>query len=476
MTELAFVPAVELTDRLRRGEVGSRELLDLYLDRIDRFGGGLNAVVTLDVERARARADEADAARAQGLSWGPLHGLPLTVKDVFETAGLRTTCGVPALADHVPAEDAVAVARLRAAGAVLFGKTNTPAWAMDVVTRNDLFGETVNPWASDRSPGGSSGGAAAAVAAGLTSLELGSDLGGSIRYPAHFCGVFGLKPTWGLVPSRGHIPPPPGALGEMDVCSAGPLGRAAEDLELVLSVIAGADEPRATAWRVELPPPRAEHVAVWLDDPAYPIAADVRRLLEDAAASVGAVEVSAPVSLLEVTTLNLRLLAPIGAGLASPEVAERWRVEAAARDYEPDPRDAVAWQHWAGITHTDWLAADEERQRLAARWREAFADFDAVLLPVAPVPAIPKDQAPLGVDRWLEIDGVRRGWRELFAWSTLPGTVHLPAVSAPVGLTPDGLPVGVQVVAAYGHDRTAIEVARRLGRFVAPPAFVHAAA
>lgn len=471
MTELAFRPATELADLIGSRTVGCRELLELYVARIERHNPTVNAVVTLDLAAARARADEADAALARGERWGPLHGLPVTIKDVFETAGLRTTCGVPALSDHVPVEDAVPVARLRAAGAIVFGKTNVPAWAADVVCRNELFGETVNPWDTTRTPGGSSGGAAAAVAAGLTAFELGSDLGGSIRYPAHFCGVFGLKPTWGLVPNRGHIPGPPGTLAEMDIGSPGPIARAAEDLDLALGVLAGADEPRAAVWRVEFPPPAVNRIAVWLDDRDYPIAADMRRLLEAAAAAVGAIETPPPFSLRDATTLNMRLLGWFGELLASPEDAERWRVEAASRPDPPDPRDALAWQHWAGIRHSEWMAADEERHRLAARWREAFAGFDAVLLPVAPVPAIPKDQAELGVDRWLEIDGTRRRWRELFAWSTLSGTLHLPSVSAPVGVTHEGLPVGIQVVAGYGRDRTAIEVARRLGSFAPPPGY-----
>ena len=471
MTELALRPATELAGLIQSRTVGCRELLETYVERVETYDAELNAVVTLDLDAARDRADEADVTLGRGERWGPLHGLPMTIKDTFETAALRTTCGVPALSDHVPVRDAVAVARLRGAGAIVFGKTNVPAWAADVVCRNELHGETVNPWDATRTPGGSSGGAAAAVAAGLTALELGSDLGGSIRYPAHFCGVFGLKPTWGLVPSRGHIPGPPGTLAEMDIGSPGPIARAAEDLDLALSVLAGADEPRATAWQVDLPAPSVARIALWLDDPDYPIASDVRRLLESAAASVGALETPAPFSLRDATTLNMRLVGWFGELMASPEDAERWRAEAAARPEPPDPRDALAWQHWAGVRHSEWLVANEERHRLAACWHEAFAGFDAVLMPVAPVPAIPKDQAELGVDRWLEIDGVRRRWRELFAWSTLSGTLLLPSVSAPVGLTPDGLPVGIQVVAGYGHDRTAIEVARRLGSYAPPPGF-----
>jgi amidase len=202
----------DLVHALRNREINSRELLEDYLNRIDELNRALNAVVTLDVDAARAAATAADEATTRGHDVGVLHGLPITVKDAFETAGLRTTSGAPELAGYVPARDADAVARLRAAGAVVFGKTNLPVFAMDWQSANPVFGVTNNPWDLTRTPGGSSGGAAAAVSAGLTGLELGSDIRGSLRQPAHNCGVFALKPSFGLVPVRGHIPGPPGTL------------------------------------------------------------------------------------------------------------------------------------------------------------------------------------------------------------------------------------------------------------------------
>jgi hypothetical protein len=203
MKSPAFQSASQLLRALRHGTTTSRDLLEQCLERVSRLNPALNAVVTLDVERARAAADAADRARAAGTSLGPLHGLPITVKDTYETAGVRTTCGVPELADHVSTVDAVSVGRLRAAGAVIFGKTNTPTWAGDWQTTNPVFGTTHNPWDRTKTPGGSSGGSAVAIAAGLSSLELGSDIGGSIRVPAHCCGVFGHKPSHGLVTHSG---------------------------------------------------------------------------------------------------------------------------------------------------------------------------------------------------------------------------------------------------------------------------------
>jgi amidase len=256
MDELAFSGAVELVDAIRNREVSSRELLDHYLKRIAQVNPKLNAVVTLDAERAGKRAAEADEALVRGQSWGPLHGLPISVKDLFETAGIRTTAGALRFSGHVPATDAVAVARLEAAGAIVMGKTNTPVFGSDAQSYNKVFGTTNNPWDLSRSPGGSSGGSAAAIAGGLTGLELGSDIGGSIRGPAHCCGVYGIKPTYGIIPMRGHIPPVPGTLAEIDIVAAGPIARSADDLELALLALAGPSSERKIAWRLELPRPR----------------------------------------------------------------------------------------------------------------------------------------------------------------------------------------------------------------------------
>ena len=244
MSEIALRPAHELAEAIRRRELSSRELLDHYLSRVERLNPALNAVVTLDPDGARRAADAADAAVARGEIVGPLHGVPMTIKDTYETAGMRTTCGVAAW-DHVPDNDAEAVRRLREAGAVIFGKTNAPSFAADWQTYNPIFGTTNNPWDITRTTGGSSGGAAAALAAGLTALELGSDIAGSIRLPSNWCGVCGHKTSWGIVPHRGHLPPPPGALADSDLGVMGPMARDVADLELALDVLAGPAVPAA---------------------------------------------------------------------------------------------------------------------------------------------------------------------------------------------------------------------------------------
>jgi amidase len=486
VSELHFLPATELCRLLRDGEVSSVELLDHFLARVEAHDPAINAVVALDAERGRARAAEADAARRRGESWGPLHGLPMTVKDAFETEGLVTTSGAPELRDNVPASDADAVARLKAAGAVVFGKTNLPIHAGDLQTFNEVYGRTNNPWAPDRSPGGSSGGSAAALAAGLTGLELGSDIGGSIRNPAHYCGVFGLKPTWGIVSPRGHIPGPPGTLKPADVNVVGPLGRSAADLALGLDVLAGPAGLDAAGWRLDLPPARnggalaGLRVATWFDDPFTPIAADTRALLDGAAraladggATVTAVE--PPVGLGELVMSWERLVLPV-VSMSMPEDDVAALVEMAAAPVADDEPRTVRAIRAIAARHRDWLRADERRHRHRRLFAGLFEQHDVLLAPVMPTDAIPHDTDRDITAREVDVDGVARPYLDGLSWNGGIGTLLLPVAVPPVGRTPAGLPVGVQVVAPHLHDRTAIAVAghieRLLGGFVPPPALL----
>ena len=472
MPELGFRSASDLLRALRQCEISSRELLDHYLARIERWNPGLRAVVTLDVERARQRADEADAARGRGEIRGPLHGLPISVKDCFETRGLRTTAGSTRLAEHVPTSDAAAVARLEAAGAIVFAKTNTPALAMDWQTYNPLFGTTCNPWDVARTPGGSSGGSAAAIAAGLSGLELGSDIGGSIRIPAGWCGTFGHKPSWGIVPQRGHIPGWPGSLREDDINVIGPLARSAEDLALALGVLAGPLGDRARAWKLELPPPRHGalrefRVAAWLDDPAGPVDSSVRERLEAAVAAlrgagVAVEEQARPGFPLEqAVELYRRLMIPIAATVMRD--AEFGAVNKQADAMAPDDRGEMArFLRSVGLRHRDWLLLLEERERQRALWADFFRRFDVLLCPVAPVVALRHDHGEPMLLRKLEVNGAERSYTDLFVWPGLVGVAHLPASVAPVGRTRDGLPVGIQIVAPYLEDHTSIAFAAQL--------------
>jgi len=275
---LEFLSACELARKIRDKAIGSRELTDLYIERIERFDGDLNAVVVRDFERARQAADAADEALAQGQALGPLHGVPMTIKEAYDIAGLPTTWGVPDLKDNIAKEDSETVKRFKAAGAHFMGKTNVPLQLADFQSYNEIYGTTRNPWNTERGPGGSSGGSAAALAAGFCALESGSDIGGSIRNPAHFCGVYGHKPTWNIVPQQGHSLP--GMLATPDIAVVGPLARSAEDLALSLDIVSGPEPLVERGWKLELPRPRHTklsdyRVALWPTDPMAPVATEV---------------------------------------------------------------------------------------------------------------------------------------------------------------------------------------------------------
>lgn len=297
MSNIAFLSASNLTAMLRGGKISSVELLAHYLDRVARLNPALNAIVYMDAEAAMARAAAADQARAAGQSWGPLHGLPMTIKDSFEVAGMITTSGAPELRKHRSQYNAVTVQRLLDAGTVIFGRTNVPLYTGDLQSYNSVYGTTNNPWDVSRTPGGSSGGAAAAVAAGLCGMELGSDIGGSIRTPSGFCGIYGHKPSWGLVPGRGHIPGPPGAMSESDINVCGPMARAPEDLEMALKLLAGPDPLMGLARPKALPaasdkPLQGLRIAAWIDDPVCPVdrsVGDQSQTLLDSLARAGAI-------------------------------------------------------------------------------------------------------------------------------------------------------------------------------------------
>ncbi|HEX5165428.1 MAG TPA: amidase [Thermomicrobiales bacterium] len=479
-----FASATRLAEALARREISSRELLDSYLGRVDRHNPALNAVVTIDAERARAEADAADAAIARGEAIGPLHGLPVTIKDSLATAGLRTTSGAGEFAEYVPDTDAVVVDRLRRAGAIVFGKTNLPTFAGDAQTYNDLFGTTNNPWDIERTPGGSSGGSTAAIAAGLSALELGSDIGGSLRIPAHYCGVYTLKPTHGIVPERGHIPPLPGSLSETDVMAIGPLARDARDLDLCLSVIAGPDVDRAVGWRLELPPPRHDaladyRIAVWLDDPYCTIdgeLAEVYATLVDELRRAGAriSEVPPPVPLADAHDVAQRLIQGAMSRWLPGDAFESLLARAAAAP-AGDDTPPLRWARNITQRVRDHQLAAERRLQMKAAWAAFFRDFDVFLCPVTPTAAIHHDQNPDVDARVIVVNGVPRPYGDQFAWLQSIGVVHLPAAVAPVGLTSTGLPTGIQIVAPNLEDRTAIDIAQRIasvmGGFRAPPGF-----
>jgi amidase len=482
MQDIAFWSAKRLASHVRRRKIGCLELLDHYLARVKRYNLALNAIIVTDIPAARKRAQAADRALKKGDVWGPLHGLPMTVKESYDVAGLPTTWGLTELKDNIAKENAVVIDRLLGAGAVLFGKTNVPRLLADWQSFNDIYGTTNNPWDVTRSPGGSSGGAAAALAAGLTGLESGSDIGGSIRNPAHFCGVYGHKPTYGLVPIRGHAQP--GVVAAADISVVGPLGRSADDLALALGVIAGPDEPESAGYRLALAPPKKKRwrdfkVAVLLE---HPIAAVERGLQDElqklvdflGKKNVQIVEGALPaVDVDKAWRLFIGILNAAMSGRLSPEAFAQ--TAAAARELAPDDQSPIALALRDSVmTHKDWLVLNNQRHHMRRAWAAFFQDYDFLLCPAAGLPAPAHDQSGLLWQRQITINGEAHKTADQLFWAGLFGAFYLPGTVAPVGFV-DGLPVGVQIVGPQFGDLSTIAFARMLEReyhgFVAPKGY-----
>jgi amidase len=431
-------------------EVSSVELCETAIEHIERLDGPINAVVVRDFDRARSAAKQADAALARG-ERRPLLGVPMTVKEAFNVAGLPTTWGLPAARDWIAPTDATGVARLKAAGAVILGKTNVPPMLADWQSDNPIHGRTNHPLDPTRTPGGSSGGGAAAVAAGMVPLEFGSDIGGSIRVPSAFCGLYGHKPSYNLVPQRGHSPPGfDGADPPLNV--VGPLARTPDDLMLALGVLAGPGENEEVGYRLDLPAPRHQRLAdfrVLIVD-SHPLAAldsEIRAALHDLAAR----------------------LEREGAGVARqserlPDLAGcqaiYWSIlmTTMSRGGPPQPGlgDSVMSAH-------AWMNALDAQLEVRRRWAHLFEAFDIVLAPVMGVVAFPHDQANFN-SRIHVIDGVPTPYAAQVAWPGMATLANLPATAMPVGKTEAGLPIGLQAIGPYLEDRTTLAFAQMLSR------------
>lgn len=457
--------ATESLAALRERRISSVELLQHLMARRARLDPSLGAVNAVNAESALAAARAADAACGQGA----LAGLPMTIKDSLETTDLPTTCGLPPLAGHMAVRDADAVALLRSAGAVIWGKTNTPLAASDHQSFNPVHGLTRNPWDSARTPGGSSGGAAAALAAGFTALELGSDIGGSIRIPSHYCGVYGHKPSYGIVPGRGHIPPMPGARVTPPLAVVGPLARTADDLALALGVVAQASPDDAVGWQLRLPQPAQQRLAdfrvgLWLD--AYPVDGVYAQAIESFAADlagqgVQVQRVAAPVDPMTAWHAYLGILfGVISGGMAEEEKAALDAAAAAAGPETLAARLALA----ARPTLADWQTLMAAQAELRARWAAAFTQVDVVLCPVSMGEAF----AHITGDgfgtlpqllRTLPVDGRPEPYLHNLQWPGLATLANLPVTVRPLPARPGRLPLGVQVMGPYLHDLRTIRFA-----------------
>ena len=485
-SQWSFETATNLSAALAAKKVSAAELARDAIARIERHDAKINAICVRDFERGLEAARAADAALARGEK-RPLLGIPLTVKESYNMAGLPTTWGIPQFRDFVPNEDALSIARVKDAGGVILGKTNVPLGLGDWQSYNEIYGVTNNPYDLGRTPGGSSGGSSAALAAGYGPLSLGSDIGGSLRVPAFHCGVYAHKPTFALAASRGHTPPPAPPLPyTRDLAVIGPMARSAADLELLLDVIAGPDPlEEGKAYRLELPAPRhgalKDYRIVIVDtDAVMPTDSVVRGSIDKLAADLAkaGVKIERRSALLpdfaDSSRLYMRMLMSFLAVSFPPDAYAG--AQAAAQSL-PAGDTSLGAERLRGIvmSHRDWVMADGARARLRAQWRELFNQYDAVICPIMPTPAYKHDHLPDQEARRIHIDGQAHVYTNQLAWpgiATLPG---LPSTAIPTGFSPDGLPVGVQIVGPWLEDRTTIKLAelieREFGGFKPPPMF-----
>jgi amidase len=472
-----YATAREMLADLKAKHVSARELLDAHIDRNDEIEARINAVIETDIPRARKDADAIDAARARGEALGPLAGLPMTIKDGYDVEGMPATSGNPAFKDRTKAcADGALPGAAREAGAVLWGKTNVPFMLSDFQSYNVMHGVTNNPYDVSKVPGGSSGGAAAALACGVTPLEIGSDIGGSLRHPANFCGVYSLKPTWGVLPMRGHVPPPPGVDAEVDLGVGGPMARNVGDLKLLWDVLRKRtpEAPR---------PVKSGRIALWDEEPGWPLAASVKtrvaaagEAFESAGIRVERVHPRLDAQAMMSTYMDI-LTVTLAAGFP-PSLLDAMRgtreADLAAVREGRDPTGAARYRLRATASDAQIAAAHRARQAHKDALDAFFAEgWDAILMPISPVPPFPHDHAEPVNARTLQVDGTTVSYMDMLTWISLATSLHAPSLAMPAGQTPEGLPVGVQLVGPWhGEDRLfdfAAAVEEACGGFKPPP-------
>jgi len=472
-----FLPAVRLAALVRTKKIGALELLDHFIARTERLDDRINAVVVRDFDRARARARALDQRADKS---APLFGVPTTVKESFDVQGLPTTRGHTSLKDAPVRVRTLPVRRLEQSGAVVFGKTNVPVDLADWQSYNPVYGATSNPWNTAHTPGGSSGGSAAAVAAGLCGFELGTDIGGSIRVPAHFCGVFGHKPTWHLLPNYGD--PGTSSAAGTDIACLGPITRSAADLAVALDILAGPD-PDETALTYTLPPPRfgalkALRVAVWAEQPGVAQDAEttaaMNRVADELEKQGAKVDRAARPEFdpMDAYHLYLRLLDTAWSGRMTDEQVGHQRRRVA--DLQPEDMSSHAIMfRTVDMPHRVWLGLNEQRMRWRRAWTRFFTHHDVLLCPAFATAALPHRQDGQPWERRITIAGRDVAYNDLLFWPGIIGGYHLPGTVAPVGKTKDGLPLCVQIAGPLYGDRTTIAAAALIeqvfGGFEPPP-------
>jgi amidase len=481
--DLVFSSATELEQMIRRKEVSSVELTQAFIDQIEREDGDINAVIVRRFDAALTEAEAADLALSKGNDLGPMHGLPMTIKESYVMKDTPSTWGIESYKDNVASEDGLVVQRFKSAGAHFLGKTNVPVDLGDTQAYNPIYGTTNNPYDLSRTPGGSSGGSGAATAAGFGALEAGSDIGGSIRTPAVFCGVYGHKPTWGIIPLAGHaliegVPDP-------DVTVCGPLARSAEDLKLALDVMAGPTERESVGWKLDLAAAdikslKGLRVAVWPTDELSPVSQEI----ETNAMQVGETleRCGATVSYsarpnFDSHKAHVVYQSLVGATMASGQPASvNEKVQKLVAELDPDDTSERAVNLRAAVmSHRDWIRHDFRREKLRRAWDTFFVDWDVLICPQYNVPAFVHDHRPLR-ERTMIVDGQERGYSDYAFWSGIANAPYLPSTTFPTGFSSDGLPLGLQATCPAYRDNRSIEIARlislEIGGFKPPARMV----
>lgn len=483
MSDLVFSSALALGKLLKKKKLSAMELLGECLTQYARHNERINAVILTDLTRARAAAASADKRIASGDTLSPFDGVPMTAKESFDWVGHPSTWGDPALIDNIPTKNAVALQRMLDAGAVMYGKTNVPLNLADWQSFNDIYGTTKNPWDVTRTPGGSSGGSAAALATGMSALEIGSDIGASIRNPAHYCGVYGHKPTYGVVPYRGHLMP--GSVSISDITVAGPLARSAKDLAAMMAILAGTEGIEARGLHVKLPKPKAQslkdlRVAVKLTSPV----SDVDQSYQNNLIALGEF-LKKRVKKLSYTAEPgfsdheayenfITLLRATSTKRMSPEEIEA--AVAQAKTFDPGDNSYVPLMTRAfALSHGAWLKANERRHQMRHLWDGFFDEWDVMLCPAAASAAWPHDQKGERHERLITVNGKQVSTIDQRFWAGYSCNFYLPSTVAPIGQVPSGLPVGVQIIAREYDDLLAIRVAEWIEEeftgFVTPPGY-----
>jgi amidase len=466
---LHWLDATATAQLLREKKISASELLEHYLARVQRINPVLNCIVALDADGARARAAQADEALARGEAWGPLHGVPMTVKDTFEVVGMPCTSGSESLKDHRPVRNATAVQRLLDAGAIVFGKTNVPPFASDMQTSNTLHGTTGNAWDARRLAGGSSGGSAVALAAGLTALELGSDIGGSSRNPAHHNGIFGMRPTWGTISSIGHIPGAPGSLTLDEFNSVGPMARSARDLRMLFDLVRGSDPLFGALCKPQLadeplPPIGEIRLALWMEDPVAPVdrkvtdvlAHAVRQLRDAGAARIDKAQPEGDSR--EAFLLFMTMIGAITAARKTLQEREELRRRLASLDASA-PEATRRYLAASQMSYADFHGYTQRRNEIRVQWARFFDRYDALLSPVIGVTA--PEHGGNFFDRTIVVNGQGVPGRDQVFWSSHQVLASLPSVVVPAGFAEDGMPVGLQITTGHLEDYKAIRLAEQ---------------